>query len=157
LLMLRTWWHRWLKRSSRPARRGPHPRTRLLVESLEQRTLLSADLISLNAAGSSSGNVGALIPLFPINTDTTAGGNFDIVSADGRYIVFESNSDDLVPGLPDANQHAFDVFVRDRQTGTTRCVSLNSSGSATGNDASYNPQISADGRYVVFESRATDL
>ena len=85
--MLRTYWRRWLKCSSRPVRRHAQPRTRLLVESLEERALLSADLISINAAGNNSANVAALIPLFPINTDTTAGGNFDIVSADGRYVI----------------------------------------------------------------------
>ena len=47
-----------------------------------------------------------------------------------------------------------DVFVRDRQTGTTERVSVDSGG-AQGNGDSYYPSISADGRYVAFESRAT--
>ena len=49
-----------------------------------------------------------------------------------------------------------DVFVRDRQTGTTRRVSV-SSGGAQGNDDSVSPAISADGRFVAFESDATNL
>jgi Tol biopolymer transport system component len=153
--MLHTWWRRCVKRSPDPTRCGPQ-RRQLLVEPLEERLVMAVELISLNAAGLNSGNTGALIPLFPINTDTTAGGNYSLTSADGRYMVFQSNSGDLVTGIRDANQYAFDVFVRDRLAGTTRCVSLTPAG-ATGNGASYNPQISADGRYVVFESRATDL
>jgi Tol biopolymer transport system component len=75
------------------------------------------------------------------------------ISADGRYVAFQSMAFNLVPG--DTNG-AFDVFVRDRQLGTTERVSVDSSG-LQADGASYAPRISADGRYVSFESAATNL
>jgi Tol biopolymer transport system component len=75
------------------------------------------------------------------------------VSADGRFVAFASNASNLVAG--DTNDST-DVFVRDRQTNTTTLVSV-SSGGAHGNDASRDPSISANGRFVVFTSAATNL
>jgi Tol biopolymer transport system component len=75
------------------------------------------------------------------------------ISADGRYVAFSSTATNLVTG--DTN-HAEDVFVRDRQIGTTECVSLDSSG-VQGNNSSLVCAISADGRYVAFGSFATNL
>lgn len=75
------------------------------------------------------------------------------ISADGRYVAFTSLARDLVTG--DTNR-ADDVFVRDRQTGVITRVSVDSAG-AQANNASRNPSISADGRYVAFESVATNL
>jgi Tol biopolymer transport system component len=75
------------------------------------------------------------------------------LSADGRYVAFESMATTLVPG--DTNR-ADDVFVRDRRTGTTTRVSVTSTGAqATGHSA--DPAISADGRYVAFYSGARNL
>jgi Tol biopolymer transport system component len=75
------------------------------------------------------------------------------LSNDGRYVAFSSGSTDLVPY--DVNQRD-DVFVRDRQANTTRRVSVNSVGGES-NGASTEPAISGDGRYVAFESQATNL
>lgn len=75
------------------------------------------------------------------------------LSADGRYIVFESLASNLVPG--DTNG-VIDVFVHDRQTGRTSRVSVGNDGTQA-NNASVNPTISGDGRYVTFESFATSL
>jgi Tol biopolymer transport system component len=75
------------------------------------------------------------------------------ISADGRYVVFHSFASNLVGG--DTNR-AFDVFVRDRQSGTTERVSV-ATGGAQGNGDSYSPSISADGRYVTFTSQANNL
>ncbi len=75
------------------------------------------------------------------------------ISADGRFVAFESTYDDLVPG--DGNG-ALDVFVNDRQTGTTERVSVNSAG-AEAEEASFNASISADGRLVAFISNSGDL
>ncbi len=75
------------------------------------------------------------------------------LSADGRYVAFYSDASNLVAG--DTNAHT-DVFVRDRQAGATDCASLAISGSV-GNLDSLGSTISADGRYVVFESRAWNL
>ena len=51
------------------------------------------------------------------------------VSADGRYVAFESNATNLVPG--DTN-NAYDVFVHDRQTQSTVRSSVRSDGTETG-------------------------
>jgi Tol biopolymer transport system component len=79
------------------------------------------------------------------------------ISADGRFVAFGSFAANLVPG--DTN-HASDVFVRDRQLGTTERVSVGPDGAqAEGGEffGSYVPSISADGRFVAFESFATNL
>src|SRR5215475_6744709 len=74
-------------------------------------------------------------------------------SADKRYVVFASASSQLVAG--DTNGFT-DIFVRDRQTGTTTLVSRASDGSlANGNSGK--PAISANGRFVAFTSEATNL
>jgi len=75
------------------------------------------------------------------------------VSADGRYVVFSSDANNLVSG--DTNGK-IDVFVRDTQLGVTTRVSV-TSGGAQANDSSSDPSISADGRYVAFESSANNL
>lgn len=75
------------------------------------------------------------------------------LSADGRYIVFESLASNLVSG--DTNG-VIDVFVHDRQAGRTSRVSVGNDGTQA-NNASVNPTISEDGRYVTFESFATNL
>jgi Tol biopolymer transport system component len=75
------------------------------------------------------------------------------ISADGRYVAFESFASNLVPGDTNGRE---DVFVRDRQTGTTTLVSVSSTG-VQGNAASLIPSISADGQHVVFESKASNL
>ena len=75
------------------------------------------------------------------------------VSADGRYVAFRSDEFDLVPGDTNA---ADDVFVYDRQTGVNERVSV-SSGGAQGKLYAWSqwPSLSADGRYVAFNSVAT--
>src|SRR5437762_3520785 len=57
------------------------------------------------------------------------------------------------PGTPTGGT---DVFVHDRQTGTTERVSVDSLGNE-GNGSSANPSISADGRFVAFDSGASNL
>lgn len=75
------------------------------------------------------------------------------ISADGRYVAFSSRADNLVQG--DANGKS-DVFVRDRQTSETKLISRDSAGKL-GNNDSFSPAISADGRYVTFQSTADNL
>ncbi|MEO7836652.1 MAG: hypothetical protein ABIS21_03295, partial [Acidimicrobiales bacterium] len=84
----------------------------------------------------------------------TGHGAFDpAISDDGRYVAFQSNFTNLVPD--DTNGQP-DVFVHDRLTGATERVSVSSLGDQA-NANSYNPSISADGRYVAFESPAAEL
>ncbi len=76
-----------------------------------------------------------------------------IVTPGGRYVVFTSPASNLVPG--DTNDN-YDVFLRDRQLGRTEQISVGSDG-RHGNNRSTNPAISADGRFVTFVSRASNL
>ena len=75
------------------------------------------------------------------------------LSEDGRFVVFESLASNLVSG--DTNG-VIDVFGHDRQTKITTRVSV-ATGGLQANNASVNPTVSADGRYVLFESFATNL
>ncbi len=75
------------------------------------------------------------------------------ISADGRFIAFQSRASDLVVG--DTNT-VEDVFVADRQTGQITRVSVATDGTQ-GTGASMQAAISADGRYVVFASTATQF
>ena len=75
------------------------------------------------------------------------------ISADGRFVSFESTATNLVSG--DTNGYS-DIFVHDRQTKTTERVSVDSSG-VEGDSDSLAPSISADGRFVAFYSIATNL
>ena len=70
------------------------------------------------------------------------------ISADGRFVAFTSFASNLVPG--DTNSSG-DIFVRDTLTNTTTRVSVDSAGNQR-NFRSDNPSISADGRFVAFES-----
>ena len=75
------------------------------------------------------------------------------ISRDGRFVVFQSHASNLVGGDLNATQ---DIFVYDREARTTERVSVSSSGQEA-DDASQYPDISGDGRYVVFESAAKNL
>jgi hypothetical protein len=75
------------------------------------------------------------------------------ISADGRFVAFSSSASNLAPG--DTND-ALDIFVHDRQTGATTRVSLASDGSEA-NGYSWRASISADGRLVAFDSKASNL
>ena len=88
-----------------------------------------------------------------------AKGNFDSVgpsiSSDGRFVAFESFASNLDPVDPGLN---YDIYVRDLQTNTTTLVSRASGvAGAKGNEASLDPSISSDGRFVAFWSYATNL
>ena len=75
------------------------------------------------------------------------------ISADGRYVAFTSEASNLVAGDTNGLE---DIFMHDRQTGETTRVSLASDGSQA-NDLSRNPSISGDGRFVAFNSDASNL
>ena len=75
------------------------------------------------------------------------------ISSEGDVVVFASNAPNLVPA--DTNG-TFDVFVRDRKAGTTTLVSVNADGKQ-GNGPSLHGVVSGNGRYVAFQSRATNL
>jgi Tol biopolymer transport system component len=102
------------------------------------------DVVARKTTRVSVGNGGA-----QATTNAMLGG----ISADGRFVLFGSDASNLVAG--DTNGFG-DLFVRDRQTGQTTIVSVSSTGEL-GNGASEEGTISADGRYVVFRSWASNL
>ncbi len=97
-------------------------------------------LVSVNSAGNNGGN-------------SSSGG--PTISSDGRFVAFFSQASNLV-SVADTNED-YDVFVRDMVAGTTRLVSLNVDHTGPANGASLYPYINADGRFIAFESFATDL
>lgn len=82
------------------------------------------------------------------------------ISTDGRFVAFTSRAPNLVP---DDTNRTTDIFVRDRKTHSTERVSVSSSGAQADNELgstyaySEHPSISANGRFVVFESEADNL
>jgi Tol biopolymer transport system component len=91
-----------------------------------------------------------------VASDGTEGNGYSntpVISADGRYVAFESDADNLVPS--DTNEYQ-DIFLRDWKYGVTTRISVSSSGTEAHwhSDA---PSISFNGRYVAFMSQAYDL
>lgn len=78
---------------------------------------------------------------------------YAVVSSNGRYVAFQSKATNLVEG--DYN-NMYDIYVRDRQQGVTTLVSRGVDG-VVGNMESQRPSLSDDGRYVAFESWASNL
>jgi Tol biopolymer transport system component len=75
------------------------------------------------------------------------------ISADGRLVTYQSVASNLVPG--DTNG-TYDIFLFDQQTNTTERLSVARDGTE-GNDSSFTPAISADGRFVTYYSYASTL
>jgi Tol biopolymer transport system component len=116
-------------------------------------TSLIAGLLVAGAGGRATAQVTTEVSISSSGAQGDAGSTTAATSGDGRYVVFESPADNLVAG--DTNV-AWDIFVRDRATGTTVRVSVDSSG-VQGDFGSYDPAISADGRFVAFRSFADNL
>jgi Tol biopolymer transport system component len=76
------------------------------------------------------------------------------ISADGRFVAFESDADNLSTG---DNNSFRNVFVRDTAASTTTLASVTFDNSAGANEHSFRPSISADGRFVAFDSHADNL
>lgn len=86
-------------------------------------------------------------------SEANSSSHMSALSADGRFVAFDSYASNLVPG--DGNGVP-DVFLRDRLYGTTELISVATDGTA-GNQPSNGAVISADGRYVAFHSTASNL
>jgi hypothetical protein len=82
-----------------------------------------------------------------------AASNRPSISADGQEIVFQSSATNLVPGVTGAGQQ---IYMKNLSTGQTTLVSSDASGNP-GNKASSSPSISADGRFVSFDTKATNF
>ncbi|MBI5435268.1 MAG: PD40 domain-containing protein [Planctomycetes bacterium] len=78
---------------------------------------------------------------------------YPVLSADGRFVAFESRSNNLVPN--DTNS-AFDIFLRDRLAGSTTRISVDSLGGQA-NGGSNRVRITPDGRWLAFETLSTNL
>lgn len=92
-------------------------------------------------------------PTAPANGEVK---RFVDVSGDGRWVVYASEATDLWPGTTDP--YKAHVYLFDRITGQTTLVDHSMAGPAQPCDGySWQPRISSDGRYVVFQSQATDL
>jgi|CXWL01.1.fsa_nt_gi Tol biopolymer transport system component len=95
----------------------------------------------------------------PTRTADSGGGfNGATVSPDARWVAFDSDSDDLLTGFTDHSVGP-DAFLFDRTTGVMELVSRASGQPTTGAGpgGSVPRAVSADGRYVLFESVATNL
>lgn len=127
-----------------------------------KRLLASLLLISSLAAGAAGAAELEMISRAAYSAGASQPGTVEVdhlrtFSADGRLYVFTSSATAVVPGLFDLNGQS-DVFVANRETGVTRLVSFAAGlPQRTGNGASFDPRISAGGRYVFFMSRAENL
>ena len=123
-------------------------------------SLLILILAAGNAAAAAGGTIELISKADP-SADTFGASFFSSASADGRYVVFESDAPNLVPGQVDTN-FFHDVFLRDRVAGTTTLISHSSSNPnmaspVEGSLLALDAGISADGRYIAFISVGTDL
>jgi uncharacterized repeat protein (TIGR01451 family) len=106
---------------------------------VRDRLLGTTERVTINSAGE----------------EADIGGEGPAISADGRFVAFQSEAQNLAPG---GNPFLFvdQVYVHDRETGTTEIISVNAAGEP-GNSLNVQADISADGRFVVFSSFAENL
>ena len=87
------------------------------------------------------------------------GGNGDsgapALSANGRYVAFVSGSANLVAGV--GKQPVSDIYLHDRETGSTRLISRSKDGTTGADLHCWNPQMSTSGLTVLFETYASNL
>jgi hypothetical protein len=143
----------WLRRLLRPARpAGPARRRpahgRPFLEALEDRTLLASPSFIGLVSGSDP----------TVAASDTAGNSLRAkASADGRFVVYASSAGNLVANQANATP-ADNLFLYDRQAGTTTLIShAAGSPTVTGNGVSDYPRISGDGRFIAYDSTATNL
>jgi Tol biopolymer transport system component len=110
------------------------------------------------AAAATPAGVGSSAVITPVPVDRSGhqanrSSSWPAISAHGRFVAFTSSASNLVPR--DTNNDR-DVFVRDRMAQVTRRVSVGPGGQQT-NGESFEAAISADGRFVAFESYASNL
>ena len=124
-------------------------------------SVLAATFVAVPAAGAFEPVAVATTTRVSVNSieaQALNGASFDVfISAGGRFVVFDSGADNLVPD----DQNTFrDVFIRDRKLGRTRLISVSSAGEQPNNHTgvySNGSPISADGRYVVFITSAANV
>lgn len=122
---------------------------RLVVDREFEEELSPQTILLFDRASGATSLVATLPKSSPFSSEVA---DFDI-SADGRFVVFNSSQADLVPG--DTNDE-IDIFVKELATGQIRRVSVSSAGEQA-NGGSRFGALSDDGRYVAFSSSATNL
>ncbi len=126
------------------------------------RTFVKVSLFGLVATGLLliAGPAGAGISTERVSvasdgSEANGSSQWPAITPDGRYVAFSSHASNLVDG--DGNGQ-MDVFVHDRNTGTTERVSVDSSGvEGNGLSGGWGLATSSDGRFVAFDSGATNL
>jgi Tol biopolymer transport system component len=137
------------------------PRRRLAAPAILVLALvgLTAAPASATSPGDASTDLSAQpLQVLSVTPDGQVGDHSSerpVVSTDGRTVAFTSRATNLVDGL-DPDLDRYQSYVRDRDAGVTELISRTPEGEP-GNNASWMNDISADGRYVVFSSMATDL
>jgi Tol biopolymer transport system component len=111
----------------------------------------TTERVNVGAGGQANG-------VFLFGSALGSGNSGVAMSADGRFVAFDSYATNLVPG--DTNDDG-DIFVRDRQAGTTERVNVDSAETESFDPvflgAAVGPAISGDGRFVAFVSQAPNL
>jgi len=99
-----------------------------------------------------------LVSLAPNGVAANAASHNVAMTPDGRYVVFSSSATNLVPGLilPPHTGALTEGYLYDRQTHITELISQSTSGSI-GDQSSSVSGLSDDGRFVVFDSTATNI
>lgn len=100
--------------------------------------------------------VSGTLTLISSSTADVAGNNTSTnpaMSSNGRWVAFQSSATNLVSGDTNAG---YDIFLKDTQNGDLTRISTTTGGDE-GNAASTNPVVSSDGRWVAFQSNASDL
>ncbi len=134
--------------------RARQPRRPLLVASVTATVIASLAASSTGPAAASASPTLERVNVSSSEQQTQGTASSSVkMSAEGRYVAFDTTADDLVRGDTNGDQ---DVFVRDRAKGTTIRASVSSSG-VQGNAVSLVGAISANGRYVAFTSAASNL
>jgi Tol biopolymer transport system component len=131
---------------------------------IPRKALLSLSIVLASGVAGNAGTVEVLslaAPCAPNQPCVTADGPSIFqsrpVSASGRFVAFQSSANNIVPGLTDTN-FVLDLYLSDRTTGAAFLVSRSAiSPGSTGNAEAEEAAVSANGRYAVFVSAATDL
>lgn len=114
---------------------------------IHDRNNSTTERVSVNSAGEQG--FCNVLPAGGVECNSFSGS----ISADGRYVAFSSYAQNLASGVNTFSN----VYVRDRQSGTTTRISVGTQANGNTNGDSLAAAISADGNFVVFQSQASDL
>ena len=126
--------------------------------TIRQRLNFAAVTLGLSASAFAAGGSSIELVSSPFESSPSSFGDSAEIelNADGNWAVFTSSGNGIVTN--DANGFILDVFLRNLETGETTLLSGNNrTNDALSNGHSYGPTISADSRFVLFESEADNL